>query len=60
VVARRHRQAIDVTWAVIVFKMLVRMDDRMANLNEPVMVAQSAKVLIDGTASRTIGVMSRR
>jgi poly(3-hydroxybutyrate) depolymerase len=57
VVATRAGQTVDVTEANGVSKLLVRLDDRMADLDRPVEVKHGGKVLFSGVPSRQIGVM---
>jgi poly(3-hydroxybutyrate) depolymerase len=57
VVADHKGQTVDVTTVEQVDKLIVRFDDRMANLDEPVTVTQNGKTLFTGTAPRTIGML---
>jgi hypothetical protein len=59
VVARRRGQAVEVTAAEKVAKLLVRFDDRMADLDKPVTVTYAGKQLYAGTPARTIEVLSK-
>jgi len=59
VVARRDGQKVEVTAAEKVAKLLVRLDDRMADLDKPVTVVQGDKELYAGTPARTIAVLLR-
>jgi poly(3-hydroxybutyrate) depolymerase len=57
VVATRSGQEIDLPTAEKVGKLLIRLDDRMADLDRPVTVTHGGKQLFDGTPSRTVGVL---
>jgi poly(3-hydroxybutyrate) depolymerase/transglutaminase-like putative cysteine protease len=57
VVATRRGQVIEVTAAEKVSKLLVRLDDRMLDLDKPVEVKQGGKTLFAGIAPRTVGTM---
>jgi poly(3-hydroxybutyrate) depolymerase len=57
VIAKRDGQLIEITAAEKVDRLLIRFDDRIADLEEPVRVMKEGKELFSGTASRTIGVM---
>jgi poly(3-hydroxybutyrate) depolymerase len=57
VIASRSGQAIDVVKAEGVTKLIVRIDDRCANLDEPIRITQSGRSLYDGLATRTIGTL---
>jgi hypothetical protein len=59
VVATRSGQTIDIPTAQKVEKLLVRLDDRMADLDKPVTVTHGGRKLFDGVPSRTIGVLVR-
>jgi hypothetical protein len=59
VIAKRDGQAIEITTAEKVGKLLIHLDDRMADLDKPVKVTQGGKDLFSGTPGRTIGVMIR-
>lgn len=59
VTARRQGQTVEVTAAEGVGRLLVRLDDRMLDLNRPVTVTHAGKTLYTGTPSRTIAVMAR-
>lgn len=45
--------------AVEFTKLLIRLDDRMADLDRPVRVTHKGKVLFDGPVKRTIGTMQK-
>jgi pimeloyl-ACP methyl ester carboxylesterase len=55
VVAKRDGQTIDVTEVEGVSSLLVRLDDRMVDLDRPVIIRRGEKVLFEGVAPRTIG-----
>lgn len=59
VVATRDKQTVDVGTAEKVDKLLVRLDDRMMDLDRPVTVKFGGKELYSGTPPRTIGVLVR-
>jgi poly(3-hydroxybutyrate) depolymerase len=56
---KRSGQTIEVTAAEGVAKLLVRLDDRMADLDRPVTVTHQGKTLFEGPAHRTIGTMAK-
>ncbi len=57
VIARRDGQRVEVTEAEKVTDLLIRLDDRMADLDKPVTVTHDGKELFAGPARRTIAVM---
>jgi poly(3-hydroxybutyrate) depolymerase len=57
VVAKRDGQTVEITSAEKVGKVIVRFDDRMADLDKPVTVKYDGKELFSGTAARTVAVM---
>ena len=57
VIARREEQGIVITAAEKVSTLLVRLDDRMMNLDRPIRVMHDGKELFAGPAPRTIGTM---
>lgn len=59
VVAKREGQTIEVTSAEKVGKLLIRLDDRMADLDKPVKVTHAGKELFAGNTARTIATMLR-
>ena len=59
VIATHKGQMIDIATAEKVDKLLIRLDDRMADLDIPVEVTRDGKKLFSGMAERTIGVMVR-
>lgn len=58
VIAERDGQTIDVKSTDKVGKLLVRLDDRMANLDEEIIVKRDGKELFRGVVPRTIGVVA--
>jgi hypothetical protein len=59
VLARRAGQTIEIIANEKVDRLLVRLDDRMVDLDKPVTVVRDGKELYRGTPSRTIGTMHR-
>jgi hypothetical protein len=59
VVARRDGQAVEITAAEKVGRLIVRFDDRTADLDKPVAVKFGGQELFNGTAARTVEVMVR-
>ncbi len=59
VVAERAKQAIEIKSAEKVEKLLVRLDDRMLDLDKPAQVTMGGKTLFAGVAPRTIGTLAR-
>ena len=59
VTATRNGQAIDIPTADKVGQLLIRLDDRMADLDKPVTVTHRGRKLFEGTPARTIGVLVR-
>jgi hypothetical protein len=59
VIATRAGQVIDIATAEKVSKLLVRFDDRMADLDKPVEVKHVGKVLYSGVAARTIATLTK-
>jgi poly(3-hydroxybutyrate) depolymerase len=57
VVAKRDGQTVEITSAEKVGKLIVRLNDRMADLDRPVTVKYAGKELFSGTAARTVEVM---
>ena len=57
VIADRKGSTVDITKAEKVDKLIVRFDDRMTDLDQPVTVTQNGKTLYNGTLPRTIGVL---
>jgi poly(3-hydroxybutyrate) depolymerase len=59
VAARRDGQTVEITAAEKVARLLVRFDDRTADLDRPVAVRHAGRELFAGTPPRTVGVMVR-
>ena len=59
VIATRAGNAVDVTTADDVAKLVVRFDDRMQDLNKPVAVKFKGKEVFNGTVNRTAGTLLR-
>lgn len=59
VIAKRSGQIIEITCTEKIDKLVIHLDDRMVNLDEPVKVVQDGKELFAGTPPRTIGAMMR-
>jgi poly(3-hydroxybutyrate) depolymerase len=59
VIAHREGQAVEITAAEKVATLLVRLDDRMADLDRPVTVTRGERKLYGGAVRRTIGVLVR-
>ena len=57
VIASRSGQTIEVTTAEKVSKLLIRLDDRMADLDKPIEVKRDGKSLFKGTAPRTVATL---
>ncbi len=57
VIARRNGQVVNITDAEKVTKLLVRFDDRTADLDKPVEVKYDGKTLFSGEAPRTVGTL---
>jgi poly(3-hydroxybutyrate) depolymerase len=57
VIVQRTGQKVEVTSAEKVGKLLIRLDDRMADLDKQVTVTHAGKELFAGTPARTIGVL---
>jgi transglutaminase-like putative cysteine protease len=57
IVAKRDGQTIDMTTVEKVDKLLIRLDDRMADLDKPLTVNYDGKKLYGGTPARTVEVM---
>ncbi len=55
VIANRDGQTIHITTAEKVGKLLIRLDDRMMDLDKPVKVTHMGKELYSGTPTRTVG-----
>jgi hypothetical protein len=59
VVAKREKQAVEIVTAEKVETLIVRFDDRVADLDQPVKVTQSGKDLFAGEVSRTVAVLAK-
>lgn len=59
VIARRFGQTVDITQADGVSKLIVRFDDRMQDLDQPVTVTHKGKVLFSGVVPRTAGTLAK-
>ncbi|MDY3554959.1 transglutaminase domain-containing protein [Gemmata sp. JC717] len=57
VVATRAGQTVEIATAEKVSKLIVRFDDRTADLDKPVEVKQGGKALFTGIAPRTVGTL---
>jgi poly(3-hydroxybutyrate) depolymerase len=57
VIAERKGQTVEVTKVEHVDKLIVRLDDRMMDLDQPVTMQREGKVLFNGTIPRTIGTI---
>lgn len=57
VTARRSGQKIDITAAEKVGQLLIRLDDRLADLDNPVTVTYGGKTLYVGTPERTVATL---
>jgi hypothetical protein len=57
VIARREGQTVQIASAEKVGKLLIRLDDRMADLDRPITVTHAGKQLYAGTSARTLEVM---
>jgi hypothetical protein len=59
VVIHRNGQKIDITSVEKIGKLLIRLDDRMADLDKPVTVTHAGKELFAGRPARTIAVLAK-
>jgi hypothetical protein len=59
VIAERKGQTVEVLSSEKVKKLIVRFDDRMADLDQPVKVTQGGKERFSGTVERTVATMVR-
>jgi len=57
VIANRDGQTIDITTAEKIGKLLIRLDDRMMDLDQPVKVTHAGQLLLTTTPKRTAGTM---
>ncbi len=56
-IARRDGQAIEISQAENISNLLIRLDDRMADLDQPIKITHAGKELYSDTPARTIGVL---
>jgi hypothetical protein len=59
VIASRKGQTVEIASAEKISKLLIRLDDRMADLDKPITVTFDGKTLFAGTPARTIEVLSK-
>jgi len=59
VTARREKQAIEIETAEGIDRLLVRLDDRMANLDQEVVIRRGEKVLAQTRPVRTVANLVR-
>ena len=59
VIASRNGQKVEIASAEKIGKLLIRLDDRMVDLDKPVKVTYEGKSLFTGAPSRTIEVLSK-
>jgi hypothetical protein len=59
VIAKRDKQTVDVVTAEKVEKLIVRFDDRFADLDKPVKVTKGGKELFAGEVSRSVAVLAK-
>lgn len=59
VIATHAGQKVTIAKAEKVGTLIVRLDDRMADLGKPVVIEQAGKVLFNGSVSRTIATLAR-
>lgn len=59
VIVERKGQTIDILKTEGIQKLLIRLDDRMVDLDKPILVKQGDKKLFEGTVGRTIGTLLR-
>jgi hypothetical protein len=57
--AKRTGQTVEITAAEGVDKLLIRLDDRAADLDKPVTVTHKGRTLFAGVAPRTVAVLAR-
>lgn len=57
VIANRQGQQIEIIKAEQITTLILRLDDRMLDLDQPVVVTHQGKELFRGVAARTIGTM---
>lgn len=59
VIAQRNGPAVEVVAAEKVSRLLIRLDDRMSDLDQPVKVIHAGKEIFSGTAARQVSTMVR-
>jgi hypothetical protein len=59
VVAKREGQSVEITAAEKVGRLLIRFDDRMADLDRPVRVTRDGKTLFEGVVPRTVATLAK-
>ena len=59
VTARRDQQSVEIETAEQIDKLLVRLDDRMANLDEDVAIRRGEKLLLQARPRRTVATLVR-
>ena len=59
VVATRDKQAVELVTVEKVEKLIVRFDDRTADLDKPVTVTKGGKELFAGEVSRTVATLAK-
>jgi hypothetical protein len=59
IIAERKRQTVEIVSSEKVKNLLVRFDDRMVDLDQPVKVTAAGKELYSGTLSRNVSTMAR-
>ena len=59
VIAQRHGQTVEITSDERVAKLLIRFDDRIVDLDQPITIMHGGKKLFTGTAGRTIEVLCK-
>jgi len=57
--ASRLGQTITITEATGITKLIVRLDDRMLNLDKPVKIRHKGKTVYEGTPTRTIAILAK-
>ncbi|MFN6103684.1 MAG: hypothetical protein ACK5EA_04430 [Planctomycetaceae bacterium] len=57
--ARRDQQSVEIETAEQIDKLLVRLDDRMANLDEDVAIRRGDKLLLQARPRRTVATLVR-
>lgn len=59
VIAQRQGQTVEITSAEKVTKLLIRFDDRMVDLDQPITITHGGKPLFLGTPARTVEVLCK-